>query len=305
MFIDIHAHITYGDYPEFARTILGRPGFDVNVLLRRMDFEGIEKSVVLPLVNAEVLDRYGVAGNQEVLKSCQRHPDRLIPFCCVDPRNMLYTHQADARKHGGFYKLLKLYRDLGCRGIGEVCGSIAIDDPRYQEIYGAAGELRMPLVFHFQPFGGYSYGVNDDLHLPGLERMLKMFPETHFIGHSMAFWSEIAGDVNDSNRENYGTTEYSEVGELWRLFATYKNLGGDISAGSGAAAFSRDEKHGLEFFERFQDQLFFGTDRFSAEDEPMPPQIPMMNGWLADKKISSTVYDKVASGNFLKIMAEQ
>lgn len=300
MFIDIHSHITYGDCPELAAGILGRPGFDINVLLRRMDREGIEKSILLPLMNAEVVDRYGVAGNQEVLRAAKAHPDRIIPFCGVDPRSMLAWGKPGS--NGTFRNLLSIYRDLGCKGIGEVCGSIPVDDARYQLIYEAAGDLGMPLLFHFQPHGGHTYGATDDFHFPGLERMLKMFPNTIFIGHSGAFWSEISGEVEEPSRESYLKAPYSKKGRLWELMRLYPNLHGDISAGSGAHALSCDAVHGAEFLNTFQDQLYFGTDRFTSEDEPIPPQIPLLNNWLAEGKISQAVYDKIAHLNAEKLL---
>ncbi|MPN07873.1 hypothetical protein SDC9_155145 [bioreactor metagenome] len=300
MFIDIHAHITYGDCPELAAGILGRPPFDIGVLLRRMDLEGIEKSVLLPLVNAEVLDRYGVAGNQEVLRAARRYPDRIIPFCGVDPRSMLAWGRPG--EPGSFRKLLEIYRDLGCRGIGEVCGSIPVDDERYQALYAAAGEFKMPLVFHFQRPGGHTYGATDIFHLPGLERMLAQFPETVFLGHSMAFWSEISGDVTETESEGYLKGRYTKKGRLWELFAKYPNLGGDISAGSGALGISCDPEHGAEFLETFRHQLYFGTDRFTAEDEPIPPQIPLLNNWRQEGKISAEAYELIAHKNAEKLL---
>lgn len=300
MFIDIHTHITYRDCPELAYGILNRPPFDEDVLLKRMDMEGIDKSVVLPLVNPEVLDRYGCAGNQEVLQACKRHPDRLIPFCAVDPRSMLVWGSREGS--GCMYNLLKIYKDMGCKGIGEVCGSIAVDDDRYGVIFEAAGELNMPLIFHIQRFGGHTYGVFDEFHLTGFEKMLAKYPDTVFIGHSMAFWSEISGEVAEADREKYLKGSYSKKGRLWELFEKYPNLRGDISAGSGAYALSCDPDHGAEFMEKFQDQLYFGTDRFSSIDEPIPPQKPLMDEWLAAKRISKDVYEKISHINAEKLL---
>ncbi len=300
MFIDIHSHITYQDCPEIAAGILGRPAFDVDVLLRRMDMEGIAKSVVLPLVNAEVLDRYGVAGNQEVLRAAHAHPDRLIPFCAVDPRSMLAWSKPE--EPGSFRKLLSIYRELGCLGIGEVCGSIPVDDERYSCIYEAAGELGMPLIFHFQRPGGHSYGATDLFHLPGLEKMLQRHPQTMFIGHSMAFWTEISGEVPESESEGYLSKPYTQKGRLWDLLRKYPNLGGDISAGSGAYALSCDPVHGPEFLETFKHQLYFGTDRFTSADEPIPLQIPLLNDWLAAGKISREAYELISHQNAEKLL---
>ena len=300
MFIDIHTHITYPDFPEFASGILNRPPFTVDVLLKRMDMEGIDKSVVLPLVNPEVLDRYGCAGNQDVLRACNQHPDRLIPFCAVDPRSMLIWGQKNTP--GTMYNLLKIYKDLGCKGIGEVCATIPIDDDRYGVIYEAAGELDMPLIFHIQPITGHTYGAADEFHLPGFENILKRYPKTTFIGHSMAFWSEISGEVAASDREGYLKEPYTQKGRLWELFEKYPNIGGDISAGSGAFALKCDPEHGAEFMTKFQDKLYFGTDRFSSIDEPIPPQKPLMDEWLANGMISQAVYDKISHQNAIKLL---
>ncbi len=45
-----------------------------------------------------------------------------------------------------------------------------------------------------------------------------------------------------------------------RLFDTYPNLYGDLSAGSGNNAITRDMEWGREFLIRRADRLLFGTD---------------------------------------------
>ena len=118
----------------------------------------------------------------------------------------------------------------------------------------------------------------------------------------MAFWSEISGDVVEADREKYLKGAYSKKGRLWELFEKYPNLRGDISAGSGAFALSCDPDHGAEFMNKFQDQLYFGTDRFSSLDEPIPPQKPLMDKWLAEGRISQTVYEKISHINAEKLL---
>ena len=86
------------------------------------------------------------------------------------------------------------------------------------------------------------------------------------------------------------------------IYQKYPNLRGDISAGSGAYALSCDPDHGAEFMEKFQDQLYFGTDRFSSIDEPIPPQKPLMDEWLAAGRISKTVYEKISHLNAEKLL---
>lgn len=77
----------------------------------------------------------------EVLKACKRHPDRLIPFCNVDPR------RGDGFSTN-FYKIIKEYKEKGCRGFGEELSGLWIDDTRLQKIYEACGKLGMPIIIH-------------------------------------------------------------------------------------------------------------------------------------------------------------
>jgi hypothetical protein len=296
MIIDIHAHITYGRFPEFS-TLLGRKPFTADILLRRMDIEGIDKSVLLPLISPECLASYGVCGNMECIEAARKHPDRFISFCNIDPRSMMNADD------NGIMRLIKAYQELGCRGIGEMCASLQIDDIRYQRLFHNAGEAGMPIIFHFKPEGSTSYGAIDDLGLPRLDRMLKMFPQTIFAGHSPCFWNEISADVNDENRTGYVKGAILENGRLWTMFSENKNLYGDISAGSAHCALSRDPVKGYEFLEKFNSQIVFGTDRFTSEDEPVPPIIGFLKAGLEGKHISNAAYENIMHRNTEKILA--
>jgi predicted TIM-barrel fold metal-dependent hydrolase len=295
MIIDIHTHITYEKFPEFCAMINRRP-FTADVLLKRMDMEGIDKSVLLPLVSPECLDYYGVCGNQECIEAVRNYPDRFIAFCNIDPRSMMNHDDI------GFEKLIKVYQDLGCRGIGEMCASLPVDDALYQRLFHVAGETDMPIIFHFKPEGSSSYGAIDDLGLPRLERMVKMFPKTIFAGHAPCFWNEISADVTDENRTGYVRGKINQKGHLWKMFEDNKNLYGDISAGSAHCALSRDPEVGYEFLENFNDQIVFGTDRFTDIDEPIPGIIGFLKDGLAEKHISQDAYDNIMYRNAEKIM---
>jgi predicted TIM-barrel fold metal-dependent hydrolase len=296
MIIDIHAHITYKNFPEFTR-LIERPSFDVDVLLKRMDLEGIDKSVLLPLNNPENLDYYGVAGNQEVVEACRAHPDRLIPFCNIDPRSMLCRPGAQNKLR----ELIKIYKDQGCVGIGEICASLPVDHPLCKALYRAAELEKMPMIFHFVTKAGVMYGVTDSLHLPRLEKVLQEFPRAIFIGHSPAFWNEIDGDLKQSQRNGYLSGPIKRKGRLWDLMEKYSNLCADTSAGSGYMALSRDQEKGMEFLQKFNKKLFFGTDRFSSIDEPIPPIIDFLKNGLKDKKLTKAAYENIMHKNFERV----
>jgi predicted TIM-barrel fold metal-dependent hydrolase len=70
---------------------------------------------------------------------------------------------------------------------------------------------------------------------------------------------------------------------------------GDLSAGSGYNALARDEEYAVQFLNEFQDRLFFGTD-ICAPDTPTP-LVDFLLRLRDEKKISETVFEKVARGN--------
>ncbi len=296
MIIDIHAHITFERFPEFS-ALLGRKPFTADILLKRMDMEGIDKSVLLPLISPEVMDYYAVSGNQECIEAARKHPDRFIAFCNIDPRTMINIDD------DGIMRLMKVYKELGCKGIGEMCASLWIDDIRYQRLFYNAGEAGMPIIFHFKPENSNSYGAIDDLGLPRLEKMLRMFSKTIFAGHSQTFWNEISADVNNENRTTYVKGAIAEKGRLWKMFTENKNLYGDISAGSAHCALSRDPAVGYEFLEKFNSQIVFGTDRFTSESEPVPKILGFIKDALEKKYISQNAYENIMHRNAERILA--
>ena len=297
MMIDIHTHITYGNFPEFSKVFLGRDGFTADVLLRRMDMEGIDRSVLLPINSPENQDFYGVAGNTECIEAARKHPDRFDVFCNIDPRAMFNTPDGKARD------LFKLFKDLGCKGMGEICAGVAVDDERFIRLFQLAGEFKMPLIFHFQRLDGTSYGALDDPGLPRLQKALKLCPDTIFLGHSPCFWNEIDGDLSDEEKSAYPTTPYEKKGVLWDIFEKYPNVYGDCSAGSAHRALSKDPK-GYEFLEKYHTRVCFGTDRFTGIDEPFPPIIEYLNTGLETGKLSKKAYDAITFENYLRITAE-
>lgn len=71
------------------------------------------------------------------------------------------------------------------------------------------------------------------------------------LGHSQVFWSEIGADVTMQNRSGYPAGRVTP-GRLVELMRDYPNLYGDLSAGSGFNAISRDLEFGCAFLEQFQ-----------------------------------------------------
>jgi len=296
MIIDIHQHITFRHFPQFTRLKLygGHGPFTAAHLLRDMDKWGIDKSVVLPLANPENMDFFGVAGNQEVLAACRKHPDRLIPFCNIDPRGVLNYKKAD------FSMLMMLFKDLGCMGIGEICANLRINDPLCKNLFDHAGRAGLPVLFHLSPRQGRLYGIFDRPGLPGLEEVLRDFPRTIFIGHAPSFWNEIDGRLDPRQRNGYPKGPIAREGALWRLMAKYPNLYGDFSAGSGHNALTRDPAAGFRFLNKFHRKIFFGTDMFFKKDKP-PMHLVLMRSALSGRHISNAAYKDIMHRNFERV----
>jgi len=287
--IDVHAHI-------------GRCGrqrtdtLSAEQLVAKMDAWGIARACVLPL--HDTAEGWYLANTTEdILAACDRFPDRLIPFCLIDPRF------GDNSPTTDFRDLLAEYAERGCKGIGEFLPNLHFDDPRCLNLYAQAGEAGLPVLFDMMPQIGGMYGVVDDPCLPRLERVLRELPATVFIGHGPAFWAEISGDVPPGERGGYPTGPVAPGGAVPRLMATYPNLWADLSAGSGHNALTRDPAFGLEFLDRFQDKLLFGTDVLRHDQtEAGVPIVGLMRRLLADGLLAPAAYRKIACANAVRLL---
>ena len=132
MFIDIHAHM-YRNHPPFVVQFC-----TAEQVLQRYDEIGIEKGALLPIVSPEI---YLPQANEDILEAVENHPDRFFPFCNVDPRAL--TNSADAPLD----RLLRYYKDKGCRGLGEVMLNVPVMDPLVQNLFKHAQDVGLPVIF--------------------------------------------------------------------------------------------------------------------------------------------------------------
>ena len=289
MIIDIHAHIgrIVPDQREFM---------DAPAVVAKMDAWGIDKACVLALSDTPE-GSYLEAGTEDVLRECARFPDRLIPFCLIDPRF------GDNSPTMDFSGLLAEYKARGCRGLGEVLPKMPFDDPKLLNLYRHAGKAGLPVLFDMYARPD-SYGVTDEPGLPRLERALAACPETTFIGHGPTFWAEISGGVTGEDRWAYPKGKIQAGGAVPRLLGQYANLVADISALSGYNALARDQAFGLTFLEQFQDKLLFGCDNCLRSNTLA--QVPIMDYFLAVRdavRIPQEAWDKIAWKNAKRVLA--
>jgi len=293
MIVDVHAHCSpkprWLSYDPVKNKHI--PWITVSQLVKRMDDEGIDKMVLLPIESPETVIE--PVTTREVIAMCKRYGDRLIPFCNPDPRGYMGMEKA-------LSFILEKFKSEGCKGVGEVTANIHFDDPRTMKLLALCEQMELPFLFHIGPKEGGCYGLVDELGLPRLERCLKAFPDLLFIGHSQPFWSEISGDLKPEERNGYPKGKVAPGGRAVELLRNYPNLWADLSAGSGYNAISRDPEFGIWFLDQFQDKLLFGTDiDFPGQDLP---QVKYFRDLRRSRKISKRAYEKITHRNALKML---
>ena len=272
--IDTHAHL--------GKVIYGEDPLTPENLIKFMDKYGIEKSVILPLINPEEEHYYYTT--EQALEGCRKYPDRFIPFVNVDPRRGSNDGNFD------FYPLIKEYVDMGCKGFGEILANLPTNDKRMKGIYKACGELEIPVLPDFR-FADSTNGVIEPLGMPYLEEVLKEFPQTIFIGHGPSFWAEISAEVIGI-RDYYPKGEVKKPGRVDYLLEKYPNLYADLSAMSGYNAMARDLDNAKRFLEKHHRKLFFGTDRFVRRETPLI--IELLNSIGLSASIRERIFRKNA-----------
>jgi uncharacterized protein len=276
-YVDMHTHL--------GQTWNTTEPLTAEELLRWMDAHRIAQAVVLPLVSPESSSY--LLTTDFVLEQTKPFRDRLIPFCSIDPRTS-YS--------GGLNSLvaiLKKYVDAGAKGFGEHKPGVPFDHPRSMLIYTACAELKLPLLFHIDNERNL-----DKPGLPGLEKALRENPGCNFIGHGPGWWASISGDVTQTGLGGYPKTKVALGGAIDALMDKYPNLYGDLSAGSGAGAISRDLDFGREFLVRRQDRIMFGTDFLSPKQAV--PQFELFEQKLAG--LSAAVKAKIFRDNARELL---
>ena len=132
----------------------------------------------------------------------------------------------------------------------QVCGEIKLrmmyDNPDAVRFFRFCGENHLPVTLHFDndsatqtgasyPRPSWWYGGDIDT----LERLLKLCPETNFLGHAPGFWCHISNDELGKTIA-YPTGPVIPGGKIERLLESCPNLYCDMSAGSCHTALSRD-----------------------------------------------------------------
>jgi predicted TIM-barrel fold metal-dependent hydrolase len=263
------------------------------LLVQFMDHHGVEKACVLPLISPESAPI--VQPVTTALAAYRQFPDRIIPFCSLDPRAVTEPGKRSGHVAGvrGLIEILKRYQDVGCRGLGEHKTGLPFDAPQQMALYEACNEVGLPILFHLDDIR------NPDIPgLPRLENVLKKFPQLPLIGHAAGFWASISGDAQFEDFGRYPEVPKKVVagGALDRLMSRYPNLYGDLSEPGGEKALARDLEFAREFVIRNADQLLFGTDVL------MPGQAIPQFDLLTSLNLPDDVQYKIYRGNAIKLL---
>jgi predicted TIM-barrel fold metal-dependent hydrolase len=153
----------------------------------------------------------------------------------------------------GAVQEIEKYLNLGGVIIAEQKFGVDCDSPEMQRIYQLAADYRVPVLMHWQ-YQRFNYGFER------FHKMLAAHPRTNFIGHAQTWWANIDKAYRDDAANLYPKGPVTPGGLTDRYLSDYPNMFGDLSAGSGLNALTRDEDDARAFLERHQDKLLYGSD---------------------------------------------
>src|SRR5437867_2771368 len=180
-----------------------------------------------------------VGGNRDCAQVEKENPGRFLRFASSDASlsRALDVIRGNLRR--------------GAIGIGEMKYPVAVDSPEMHRVYKLAEEMRLPVLLHFE----------HDMYNTGFERfesMLKAYPNVNFIGHAQTWWGNISADLNPLEMYPKGRVKKGGLTDRW--LSDYSNLYGDLSAGSGLNAITRDPDFAADFLRRHSRRLIWGSD---------------------------------------------
>jgi len=175
--------------------------------------------------------------------------------CCelarANPRRFLFAAN-EVPDHPGAVAEIEKYLKLGAVAIAEQKFGLACDSPEMVRLYELAADHRVPILMHWQ-HGTYNHGFER------FGKVLERYSRTMFIGHAQTWWANI--DKNHSDQSVlYPKGKVTPGGLTDRYLCDYPNLYADLSAGSGLNALTRDEDFTVDFLQRHQDKLLYGSD---------------------------------------------
>ena len=241
--VDIHQHLNYS-------------GRSDDVLIAHQRTMGATTTILLP-AGRPVNSASTHAGVSNGLQAQALGNQACLEFARAHRRE--YRHGAnEVPDLEGATKEIERYLERGALLIAEQKFGVDCDSAGMQRIYQIARAHRVPVLMHWQ-FEMYNYGF-DRFH-----RMLEKYHDVSFLGHAQTWWANIDRSYRDRVEDLYPKGPVTPGGLTDRYLSDYGNMYGDLSAGSGLNALTRDEAFTRDFLTRHQDKLVFGSDCSDAD----------------------------------------
>jgi len=236
--IDIHQHLGY----------MGRAD---GGLLEHQRAMGVVKTILLPAGRpVETASTHFGVGNGLQAKALGN--EACYQFAKAHPKEFLFAANEVPDLNEATQEIEK-YLKLGAVMIAESKFGVDCDSPAMERIYEVAQAWNVPVLMHWQ-VGMYNYGFDR------FYKMLEKYPRVNFLGHAQTWWANVDKNNVDDPKKLYPKGPITPGGLTERYLAEYPNMFGDLSAGSGLNALTRDETFTPGFLERHQDKLLYGSD---------------------------------------------
>lgn len=235
--IDIHQHLGYSGRPD-------------SVLLEHQRTMGATRTILLPAGRPLSIGstHYGASNG---LDAKALGNDACYDFARARPKEYLFGAN-EVPDIDAAVEEIERFLKRGAVIIGEQKFGVDCDSLSMQKIYQLAQSFGVPVLMHWQ-FERYNLGFER------FHRMLDRYPTVKFIGHAQTWWANIDKGHSDQT-VLYPKGPVTRGGLTDRYLADYPNMYGDLSAGSGLNALTRDEDFTREFLTRHQDKLIYGSD---------------------------------------------
>ncbi len=276
--VDIHTHLSWSAKSEHGVDLAGERNFlaPPSELLPLMDRKNLRA-----LTN--LTGGYGKGLEEAIAKYDRAHPGRFYTFTnptysrLKEPDYPKFQAQAIEDSHRAGARGLKILKTLGLYLREDITSGslVKIDDPRFDPMWDACGQLNMPVAIHvsdpvafFTPtdrfneryeelnnhpdwsFYGGDFPSNAQL-LEARNRVFAKHPKTQFLVLHVGNFAEDLDNVSQN-------------------LDRFPNMTVDIAARIGELG--RQPRTARKFFEKYQDRILFGTDATPHGDE-FPQQV--------------------------------
>lgn len=190
-------------------------------------------------------------------------------------------------------KELEHWLERGACGIGEQKFALECDSKAMRRLYDVAKDYEVPVLLHFQ-HGRYNLGFER------FYKILEAYSTVNFFGHAQTWWGNV--DANHQQEEMYPKGPVTAGGLTDKYLADYPNMFGDLSAGSGLNAMTRDKEFTAGFFDRHQDKLCFGSDCADTVGEGEKCSGSRMRDTVRELAPNDEARAKIFSGNAKRLI---